>query len=98
MTLTTFRDFQRIAVAPKSVAPAGNYTDPKTWGVYRLPADNGNTGMTYRLGNHPVRHLELVRDYGRAELVLLFTARETALDLRDRLNNGMADLSVGTRG
>ena len=36
---------------------------------------NGQRGSDYHLGNHPIRHRELERDYGGAELVLLFTSR-----------------------
>ncbi len=56
----------------------GNYTEPRSWGVYRVQHERGSP--TYHLGNHPVRQRELERKYGRAELVELHLDRASALE------------------
>ena len=66
------------------VRVVGNYTQPRTWGVYRIRRHNG--AIEFRLGNHPVRQRELGRDFGRAELVELHLSRAAALEHRARLS------------
>ena len=64
------------------VRVVGNYTEPRTWGVYRV--EHGRGGPTYHFGNHPVRQRELERDYGNANLVELHLDRESALEHKRR--------------
>ena len=87
MTSNRLKELQSRAVLPSSVQVDGNYTAPRTWGVYKVEAfKNGIRGFAFHLGNHPVRHNELVRDFGSAELVLLFTSRTDAEELKYLLN------------
>ncbi len=71
------------AIDPTRVRIAGPLTEPRTYGVYRLPASA--TGRRYRFGNHPVRMRELQREVGPCTLQCLFArradAREVAHDL-----------------
>jgi hypothetical protein len=65
------------------VRVVGNYTEPRTWGVYRIRRASGT--VEFRLGNHPVRQRELEREFGQAELVELHLSRAAAISHRDRL-------------
>lgn len=90
MSATRKQELLALAVAPGSVVAMGPYTRPKTYGVYRLNSQT-KSGRTYRYGNHPVRMAELVRDYGKAELVALFRDRPLAVELaaiENALRNG----------
>jgi hypothetical protein len=80
----------RRSVDPSAVRVVGQYTIPRTYGVYRLRASPGR-GREYRLGNHPVRHQELVRDYGAADLKWLFYDRADAVELAALLNQTVAE-------
>lgn len=62
----------------------GNYTEPGTWGVYRVA--HGRGSPTYHLGNHPVRQRELEREFGNAELVELYLDRQSALEHKRSLS------------
>jgi hypothetical protein len=74
------------AVTSTSIQVVGIYTNPRTFGVYKL---NGSSaiGRKYRFGNHPVRETELTREYGFAKVVALFMEREQARELASLLNN-----------
>jgi len=81
------------AVEPSSVEPDGSYTNPKTWGVYQVEQFRaGKRGHGFHMGNHPVRHQELVREFGEAKLVALFEARVDAEELKYLLNSGRGHL------
>lgn len=84
MPISRIEYLESRAVSPTAVRPDGNYTNPRTWGVYRI----GSTGLgeIFRLGNHPIRQVELVREQGVAELLFLFAEREDALELKHLLN------------
>ena len=74
-------------VPPNRTRPDPNNpgkTIPKTFGVWDV--GTGSTGKRYRYGNNPVRGKELVRDYGRATMVGLFTTRSAAKSMSDSLN------------
>ena len=58
------------------VRVVGNYTEPRTWGVYRVEHSRG--APTYHFGNHPIRQRELKNAFGNAELVELHLDRESA--------------------
>ena len=75
----------RRSVSPSAVRDAGNYTVPRTYGVYKLSATRG-TGRTYRFGNHPIRQRELVREHGAVRLEALFDDRSDAVELAALLN------------
>ena len=93
MNNSRLKELQARAVSPTEVKVEGNYTAPRTWGVYRVEAfKNGQRGSDYHLGNHPIRHRELERDYGAAELVLLFTSRTDAEELKYLLNKNLVSM------
>lgn len=75
------------AIKTTDVRVDGPLTLPRSWGVYRLPADAGAT-RTYRYGNHPVRMHELEREFGRCSLEALFREREDARALAMALDGG----------
>ena len=75
------------AIEPSSVVISGQYTSPRTWGVYEIDASHEATSR-FRMGNHPVRQQELVREFGKAQLLYLFTSRPLALQLAALLNSG----------
>ena len=70
---------------PSTLEADGNYTIPRSFGVYHIAAD-GNVGHRYRFGNHPVRMNELLRDFGDCESVALFIDRNDAKQLAIELN------------
>jgi len=71
-------DILQRAISSTVVRPDGRgYTVPRSWGVYRLPADAGAT-RRLRFGNHPVRQFELEREFGSCRLEYLFLARADA--------------------
>jgi hypothetical protein len=78
------------AVSPHSVRVDGNYTSPRTWGVYKVDTfKEGRRGSGFHFGNHPVRQRELEREHGKADLVLLFTSRTDAQELKYLLVNNL---------
>ncbi len=80
-------ELRRRALEPASLVADGNYTRPRSWGVYRLPEEAALTSERFRAGNHPIRQIELQRDFGSAALEWLFGDRDDAL-LMKRLLNG----------
>jgi len=62
----------------------GNYTEPRTWGVYRVKHDRGSP--SYHFGNHPVRQRELVNEFGNAELIDLHLDRVAARQQKQGLS------------
>ena len=74
------------AISPRQVTIIGPLTTPRSWGVYRLPADCGAT-RHFRFGNHPVRMTELERNYGSCKLEHLFLHRDDAKALAELFNN-----------
>jgi hypothetical protein len=76
----------RDSIRPNSSNP--NYTSPRTWGVYEIVGtDSGAAGKRYRKGNHPIRHRELLREFGVVKLLALFTEESLAIDLASSLNS-----------
>jgi hypothetical protein len=59
------------AVSERSVRPDGRDTVPRIYGVYAVQ----NPGLRFRYGTHPVRNVELVREYGGVARVALFRDR-----------------------
>jgi len=65
----------------------GMNIDPRVWGVYRVEdLVNGKRSYRIHIGSYPVRQRELVRQFGQAELVALYTERIDALQVADLLN------------
>ena len=62
----------------------GNYTEPRTWGVYRVKHERGSP--TFHFGNHPIRQRELANEFGNAELLELHLDRESAREHKQALN------------
>ena len=76
-----------FAVSEASVRIDGQYTRPRTWGVYEIdPPSSGRATRRYRLGNHPVRQRELEAEFGSAKRLALFTSRTLAEQLERLLN------------
>lgn len=89
MTKNRLAELQARAVAPTSVTLAGRYTNPPTWGVYRVEGFvGGRRTSQYRAGNHPVRQQELTREFGAAELVMLLPTSADAKELKHLLETG----------
>jgi len=70
-----------------SLKPDGQYTNPKTWGVYEVERLlDGKRGKGFHFGNHPIRQQELIRQFGEAQLVALYGARIDAEEVAYLLN------------
>lgn len=74
------------AVDPSTLTPNGNLTSPRSWGVYELHMTRGASVLRFRIGNYPVRGLELEREFGLVRIVGVFTSRTTAEELQRLLN------------
>jgi hypothetical protein len=61
-----------------------NWTMPKTWGVWKLPAEA--IGERYRMGNNPLVEKELTKKFGGCGLITLYTSRAKARAHADELN------------
>ena len=79
----------RRAISPTSVHSAGYLTSPRSYGVYRLPANAGAT-KRFRFGNYPVRMRELEREFGHCTLEYLFLSRTDAHAVAGLLNGTLA--------
>jgi len=89
MTNNRLKDLKLRAMSPVSVQVDGRYTNPPTWGVYKVEGfKDGVQWHAFHIGNHPVRQTELVRKHGAAELALLFTSRTDAEKLKFLINSG----------
>jgi hypothetical protein len=75
------------AVDPSTLAPDRHLTLPRSWGVYELHMTRGASVRRFRIGNYPVRGLELEREFGLVRIVGVFTSRTTAEELQRLLNN-----------
>lgn len=75
------------AVSPNRVIPDGNLTNPRSFGVYKIPT-SATSRRRYRFGNHPVRMHELERDFGSCELLFLFLDRSDAMAVAALHNEG----------
>ena len=77
MSLTRLRLLLFKSIDPSSVKSDGRYTSPqKTWGVYQvkcLPE-----GKRFHYGNHPIRQIELIRQYGEAQPLWLHEGKNDA--------------------
>jgi hypothetical protein len=74
---------------PATLKPDGNYTSPRSWGVYEVERLlDGKRGKAFHFGNHPVRQHELVRQYGDAQMVALYDRRIDAEEVAFLLNGG----------
>ncbi len=80
MSLSRRDQLLQRTLKPSDFKPNGVYTDPKTYGVYRLTG-KAKAGRVFRYGNHPIRYDELVNEYGAAEVVAVFSARSDAEEL-----------------
>jgi hypothetical protein len=74
------------AVDPSTLAPERHLTLPRSWGVYELHMTRGASVLRFRIGNYPVRGLELEREFGLVRTVGVFTSRSTAEELQRLLN------------
>lgn len=61
-----------------------NYTMPRSYGVYEIISVT--SAKRYRFGNHPVREIELIREFENVKRVGLFLERKDAKALADCLN------------
>lgn len=67
----------RRAVNPATLQRDGIYTRPRSYGVYELPEDCGAPRLI-RIGNHPIREEELIRQYGSCDRIAVFLDRTEA--------------------
>jgi hypothetical protein len=74
------------AVDPSTLTADGNLTLPRSWGVYELHMTRGSSVRRFRIGNYPVRHQELEREFGLVRTIAVFTSRTTAEELQRLLN------------
>jgi len=82
------RTFDKLigrAVSPSSVRTKGQLTEPRTYGVYELPEVAGST-RRFRMGNHPIRMIELELEFKRCKLLYLFRLRSDAVLLAGHFN------------
>ena len=77
------------AIDPKAIRPdpiSPGLTIPRTWGVYKILDEKcGPSGKRFRNGNHPIREIELEREFS-VEVVALMPSKALAVDLAGRLN------------
>ena len=66
----------------------GRLTIPRTYGVYRLDSKTKSV-RRFRFGNHPIRHSELVNEFGTAEIIAVFFDRRHAEELAS-IENAMS--------
>jgi hypothetical protein len=78
------KELMALSIGPSTVSVEGYYTNPRTYGVYRIPRTKPGSRQ-FRFGNHPVRELELIRD-GNVSVVAIFTDRSHAEELANLLN------------
>lgn len=79
MSQADLKSLLEKCINPSSVKLDGRYTSPKTWGVYIVERLlDGKRGKFFHFGNHPVRQQELIRQFGKAQLVGLYSARINA--------------------
>ena len=74
----SINDILQRAISPRSVREVGALTEPRSYGVYTLPAAACET-RSHRYGNHPVRMRELEKEFGSCELAYLFADRRDAM-------------------
>lgn len=60
-------------------------TIPRSYGVYELPENA--TGRRYRFGNHPIRQIELEKEFGDLDILYIYLSREEAKEHANELNN-----------
>ncbi len=84
MNDTRKKELMALSIGPSTVSVEGNYTNPRTFGVYRIPRTVRGSRQ-FRFGNHPIREWELIRD-GNVSLEALFTDRSHAEELATILN------------
>ena len=74
-------------IDPSSVNPDGQYTNPKTWGVYQVERLlDGKRGKGFHFGNHPIRQQELTRQFGEAQTIGIFETRIDAEEVAYLMN------------
>lgn len=61
-----------------------NYTVPRSYGVYEISV--ATNSKRFRFGNHPVREVELNREFGNIKRIGLFLERADAKTLAILLN------------
>jgi hypothetical protein len=88
MSEARVRELLVNAVPPGTLRPAGLYTKPPSWGVYEIAAPRPTATRSYRFGNHPVREMELRREFGVVKAIAHFTVRSHAEELAKLLNAG----------
>jgi hypothetical protein len=79
------RALDQESVGADPISPG--LTIPRTWGVYKIEgSDCGPSGKRYRHGNHPIRRVELERDFGKVAVVAVMPAKKLATQLEFRMN------------
>lgn len=78
---------KNFQVTPASVRDDPNspgLSIPRSYGVWELSPNTGT--RKYRIGNYPVRGVELAREYRTAKLIAIYTRRDSAKEHADGLN------------
>ncbi len=88
---STFDKLIERAISLNTVRPKGQLTEPRTYGVYELPASAGAT-RRFRMGNHPIRMIELEQEFKGCKLLYLFRARPDAVLLARHFNGSKPNL------
>ena len=84
--MESIESIMRRAIGSNRFRIEGNYTAPRSFGVYRLTGQ-GDIGKKFRFGNHPVRMNELLRDYRACDIEGIFLDRSDAKTLASLLNS-----------
>jgi hypothetical protein len=88
MTRARVSELLSKAVEAHALVTTGQYSAPRSWGVYKITPPKVSATRLHRFGNHPVRQSELEREFGSAKVVSLFTSRALAEELSRLLNRG----------
>ncbi|CAN5689626.1 hypothetical protein BH11PSE7_BH11PSE7_15730 [soil metagenome] len=83
-------DIERLlkkAVDVNGLLSDGNYTKPRSWGVYEVQIPHTvTTTQRFRTGNHPIRHRELEAEFGEVIQIAVFGSKSLVEDLKRLLN------------
>jgi hypothetical protein len=88
MSQVRVNELRRLAADPSSLRPNGSYTNPPSWGVYRIAPSRQVATRLFRYGNHPIRQTELHNEFGSVSPIAHFTSRDLAAELASLLNAG----------
>ncbi len=95
--LNRLAELAKSSIPPTSLPIDGQFTTPRTWGVFMVERlIKGQRRYGFYFGNYPVHQRELVRKYGEANLVALFTSRIDAEECAYLLNENRERVQIRT--